>query len=99
MNFISCVCRDWGKGKGVYRAGRITLFKPACVFDGGTWYCIFNWSGYEKGGDCQYGIKCHCIGNEFLSGVFVPIEFLGDGIIKAAHFLPVLLVYHGSTAD
>ena len=22
-------------------------------------------TGYEKGGDCQYGIKCHCIGNEF----------------------------------
>ena len=64
-NFISCVCRDWGKGKGVYRAGRITLLKPACIFDGGTWYCIFSWSGYEKGGDCQHGIKCHCIGNEF----------------------------------
>ena len=28
------------------------------------------------------------LGMSFLSGVFVPIEFLGDGIIKAAHFLP-----------
>lgn len=28
------------------------------------------------------------LGMSFLSGVFVPIEFLGDGIIKIAHFLP-----------
>ena len=28
------------------------------------------------------------LGMSFLSGVFVPIEFLGDGIIKVAHFLP-----------
>ena len=28
------------------------------------------------------------LGMSFLSCVFVPIEFLGDGIIKAAHFLP-----------
>lgn len=28
------------------------------------------------------------LGMSFLGGVFVPLEFLGDGIIQAAHFLP-----------
>lgn len=28
------------------------------------------------------------LGMSFLTGVFVPLEFLGDGIIKLAHFLP-----------
>ncbi|MDE6636249.1 MAG: ABC transporter permease, partial [Lachnospiraceae bacterium] len=28
------------------------------------------------------------LGFSFLGGIFVPIEFLGDGIIKIAHFLP-----------
>ena len=28
------------------------------------------------------------LGMSFLSGIFVPLEMLGDGIIKAAHFLP-----------
>lgn len=28
------------------------------------------------------------LGMAFLSGVFVPMEFLGDNVIKAAHFLP-----------
>ena len=28
------------------------------------------------------------LGMAFLCGIFVPEEFLGDGIIKAAHFLP-----------
>ncbi|MCI8308572.1 MAG: ABC transporter permease [Lachnospiraceae bacterium] len=28
------------------------------------------------------------LGFSFLGGVFVPLEFLGDGIIKIAHFLP-----------
>lgn len=28
------------------------------------------------------------LGMSFLCGVFVPIEFLGDGIVRAAHFLP-----------
>ena len=28
------------------------------------------------------------LGMSFLTGVFVPLEYLGDGIIKVAHFLP-----------
>ena len=28
------------------------------------------------------------LGMSFLTGVFVPLEFLGEGIIRFAHFLP-----------
>ena len=28
------------------------------------------------------------LGMAFLSGIFVPVEFLGEGVIKLAHFLP-----------
>lgn len=28
------------------------------------------------------------LGLSFLSGIFVPLEYLGDGIIRLAHFLP-----------
>ena len=28
------------------------------------------------------------LGMSFLCGIFVPLEFLGEGLIKAAHFLP-----------
>lgn len=28
------------------------------------------------------------LGMSFLCGVFVPLEYLGEGLIKAAHFLP-----------
>ena len=36
------------------------------------------------------------LGMSFLSGVFVPIEFLGDGIIKAAHFMGARLIDSGN---
>ncbi len=94
------MCRDWGKGNGVYRAGRITLFKPACVFDGAALGIVFLIGQVMKKAETVSMVSnVIALGMSFLSGVFVPIEFLGDGIIKAADFLPAYWYITGSTAD
>lgn len=82
------MCRDWGKGKGVYYAGRITLFKPACILMVALGIVFLIGQVMKKAETVSMVSNVIALGMSFLSGVFVPIEFLGDGIIKVAHFLP-----------